>query len=110
MKRVWILAGETVHIEGIPCRVAEDAAVDCNPHNLKLLEHVRFRDTPPKVLPREYVPEGFKLVPIEPTKEMIQAGREVIFNTQGGVAKPIYRAMVQAAPSEFISNPSTKGE
>lgn len=57
MKRVWILAGETVHIEGFPFRVAEDAAVDGNPHNLKLLDHVRFRDTPPKSASPEVVPK-----------------------------------------------------
>ena len=48
MKRIWIRAGETVHVEGIPFRVAEDAAMDCNPNNLKLLEHVRWTDAEPK--------------------------------------------------------------
>ena len=53
MKRIRILAGETIHIEGLPARVAEDALVDVNPNNLKLLEHVRWGEpkqaTPPEV-------------------------------------------------------------
>lgn len=53
MKRVWIKAGETVHVEGIPCRVAEDASLDINPHNLPMLMHVRLTDTPPKSPPPE---------------------------------------------------------
>jgi hypothetical protein len=44
------------------------------------------------------VPAGWKLVPLEPTPEMTTAAREQLWDTQGGVVKVIYRAMIAAAP------------
>lgn len=40
------------------------------------------------------VPEGWKLVPVEPTTEMLRAGVDVAVG-----ALPIYRAMLDAAPT-----------
>jgi hypothetical protein len=46
------------------------------------------------------VPAGWKLVPIEPTEEMITAGRLARMNIEGGYGGPgPWEAMLAAAPS-----------
>jgi hypothetical protein len=59
------------------------------------------------------IPEGWKLVPLEPTPEMIEAGRDAehrcgMLPRQAPVAYG-YRAMVKAAP-EFHPKGSQQGE
>ena len=47
------------------------------------------------------VPEGYVLVPVEPTEEMIYACRYVLAGDRSGqIAGPIYRAMLAAAKGE----------
>ena len=56
----------------------------------------------PGAQPAPSVPEGWKLVPIEPTHEMLDAGEDTFVPTYTGtpVSAPIdvYRAMLAAAP------------
>ena len=46
-------------------------------------------------IPTPVVPEGWQLVPVEPTEEMLDAG----YFTNHGANRGIYRAMLAAAPS-----------
>jgi len=56
----------------------------------------------PSAQPAHIIQEGWKLVPIEPTHEMLDAGEDTFFPTYTGtpVSAPIdvYRAMLAAAP------------
>ena len=56
----------------------------------------------PGAQPAHIIQEGWKLVPIEPTHEMLDAGEDTFFPTYTGtpVSAPIdvYRAMLAAAP------------
>lgn len=44
------------------------------------------------------IPEGYALVPIEPTYEMLAAGYESVSNEAVGDIESHYRAMLAAAP------------
>ena len=65
-----------------------------------------YHDAPlyalPGAQPAPSIPEGWKLVPIEPTHEMLYAGEDTFIPTYTGtpVSAPIdvYRAMIAAAP------------
>lgn len=46
-------------------------------------------------------PDGFKLVPIEPTEEMLQAG----FESHEGSTEGVYKAMLDAAPPPCKDKP-----
>jgi hypothetical protein len=54
--------------------------------------------------------EGWKLVPVEPTQEMIDAGAETIHRKldEGKQASTVYRHMLRAAPSS--SGPESEAE
>ena len=54
----------------------------------------------PAIPQRHYVPEGWKLVPVEPTISMCIAGDEARMNVDDATRTPaIYRAMLNAAPT-----------
>lgn len=89
-----------------------------------------------KELRGEYVPEGFKLVPIVPTVNMVDAGAKTpgmktidgiigLYQLRNGLMEieelkcdsratsaigKAYTAMVEAAPSQCISGPTSKPE
>ena len=52
--------------------------------------------------PAPIIPEGWKLVPIEPTYEMLEAGEDTLIptytDTPVSVPFDVYRAMLAAAP------------
>ena len=70
------------------------------------VSHVRASDRPlylaPGAQPAPIVPEGWKLVPIEPTYEMLEAGEGAFVptytDTPVSVPFDVYRAMLAAAP------------
>ncbi|MCM2546151.1 hypothetical protein ACVCII_04255 [Burkholderia glumae] len=54
--------------------------------------------------PRAAVPEGWKLVPIEPTSEMVSAGEHVAYSDVAYAPPEIaYRAMLDAAPAAPVA-------
>lgn len=61
-------------------------------------------------LPAGPVPEGWKLVPIEPTKEMLKAANnayeEDAFGGKGAWPSDIYASMLKAVPKHFIFSPA----
>lgn len=48
---------------------------------------------------RREIPEGWKLVPVEPTKEMRLASRRYVAKTKLTSGPGFYRAMLAAAPN-----------
>lgn len=44
-------------------------------------------------------PEGWKLVPIEPTVEMVDLGGQQLFLSLDGQMRRVYRAMLAASPN-----------
>lgn len=46
------------------------------------------------------IPEGYVMVPKEPTKEMIDAGWQYFWDTKNPSSKGTYKAMLAAAPQE----------
>ena len=68
-----------------------------------------FKSNPDRVIPlyehppvpttERRVPDGWKLVPIEPTHLMERAGHEAEADSLG-IAAQIYRAMINAAPAK----------
>ncbi|MFY4709945.1 hypothetical protein [Burkholderia glumae] len=61
--------------------------------------------------PRAAVPEGWKLVPVEPTPEMVSAGEHVAYSDVAYAPPEIaYRAMLDAAPAAPVASPSIDTE
>ncbi|WP_257817994.1 hypothetical protein [Burkholderia glumae] len=55
--------------------------------------------------PRAAVPEGWKLVPVEPTPEMVSAGEHVAYSDVAYAPPEIaYRAMLDAAPAAPVAD------
>lgn len=52
------------------------------------------------VPPAPVVPAGWVMVPVEPTKEMIEAGWLHFMGTKNPSSKGTYKAMLEAAPKE----------
>ncbi|HDU2944910.1 MULTISPECIES: hypothetical protein [Klebsiella pneumoniae complex] len=52
--------------------------------------------------PEPVVPDGYVMVPVEPTKEMIDAGWLHYMATKNPSSKGTYKAMLAAAPREEI--------
>lgn len=61
----------------------------------------------PGAQPAPNVPEGWKLVPIEPTFEMLDKGLDQSFGYVG-VARDVWAAMLAAAPNERSEYPEAK--
>lgn len=54
---------------------------------------------------RRSVPEGFVMVPVEPTPEMLAAGSEGWYEaTMGSMIRDMYKAMIEAAQEEGNGN------
>ena len=68
----------------------------------KKLPHKANLYAGPGAQPAPSVPEGWKLVPIEPTYEMLEAGEDTLIptytDTPVSVPFDVYRAMLAAAP------------
>lgn len=60
--------------------------------------HELFIRPAPAVSLAELVPEGWKLVPVEPTEEMNKAGWAAM--NEHDAINPTYRAMLEAAPEQ----------
>jgi hypothetical protein len=73
---------------------------------------------PSQQAPQQQVPDGWKLVPVEPTREMRNAAireQELHRNMSLGLygdepASAIYRAMLSAAPSQQAPHPGSQAE
>lgn len=65
-----------------------------------LLHHDTIRAVLQAALDKPTIPEGYKLVPIKPTADMIEAGREAYTGTfwKNTCTIQSYKAMLDAAP------------
>lgn len=78
-------------------------------HGISILEE-KYLDALVKALPVldgkvQAIPDGWKLVPIEPTTEMVWAGKEELSSTVGWESfKQAYKAMVNASPSQSTTD------
>ena len=57
-----------------------------------------IHDSIDMVLPLYAIPKGYKLVPIEPTTEMVNKGDYILWDQNNPNLRRIYKAMIEAAP------------